>query len=259
MLLPTAVVGIALGAAFARNANAPVGVSMWWFAAALCAGIFLSAFVEDTIAATFRIADEHAGDFVAFSSDALIGAAAGVFLSRVAPIDFLDAFGIASVYLFMQTLLVDKLFFGNIFGDTLVSLLGAGGGTQPEYSQAASLAMRGDVAGARALYEDAIRRAPRDAQAYIAFARMLRDDARDPVAALDVLSTALQATRLDARTREAIMREMVDLYVHHLNEPGRAAVLLGRFIDREHAHGDVDWARALLRNVKVIQWERGRV
>lgn len=257
MLLPTAVVGLALGAAFARNANAPVWSSMWWFAAALSTGVFVSAFVENTILVSLRITDEHAADFVAFSCDALIGAAAGLFLSHVAPVGFLDAFGIASVYLFIQTLIVDKLFFGNLFGETFIRLLGAGGGTQPEYSQAASMAMRGDIAGARALYEDAIRRAPADAHAYIAFARMLRHDARAPAAAVDVLSTALHAARLDGRTREAIMRELVDLYVHHLNEPGRAAVLLGRFIDREHTHTDVDWARGLLRKVKAMQWEQG--
>ncbi|HUP88824.1 MAG TPA: tetratricopeptide repeat protein [Longimicrobiales bacterium] len=200
-----AIAGAALGAA--------VGGSMLWFAIALSISSYVSAMLEAATIQVLRIDGEGVnGDIVAFVWDGVLGVVTGFFLGAVASADVLESAGAASALLFLQTLLVDKLILGNLVGDTFVGFIHGGSiAPVPEFSLAASMAARGDYQGARAVYEQEIARTPRDARAYIQYARMLRLEERKYPEAASVLRRALTHATVDARTKEVIMRELTDL------------------------------------------------
>lgn len=47
-------------------------------------------------------------------------------------------------------------------------------------------------------------------------------------------------------------RELAELYMYRLKNPGRAASLLARHIDEYGTTENVEWARAMLRNAKDL-------
>jgi tetratricopeptide (TPR) repeat protein len=249
-----AIVGAAIGATLAYTSQGDIGSAMLWFAAALCVSSYISALAEAATIAVLPIDPSGInGDIIAFAWDLIAGAVAGVFLSAVASVDLLQTIGAASSILFLQQLVLDKLVLGNLAGETLAAIVhGGGGGTQPEYSLADAQAARGDYSAAHASFEQAIRANPDDVAPYRALARMLRLDAADYAGANLVLTRALSRARIDAATREALVREQAELLMHHLNAPGQAARLLARYIDQTHQHRNVEWARSQLKVAKQL-------
>ena len=253
MMPAVAVVGAALGAAIARDSPVPASTAIIWTAIALCVSSWAAAVLESVLIIAARIDPDSSGAMLAvIVSDVVLGGATGVFLSRVASADVLVAAGAASAILFLETLLIDRVLLGNVLGNAFVRLLQGSGGTRPEYSRAMSLAIRGDMAGARALLEKEIAAKPREVNGYRALAHLLRTHAHDHAGAAQVLERGLEHARPDAKTREAMTREIAELHMHYLDAPGRAAVILARYIDRERSNGDIAWARAMLKNAKSM-------
>lgn len=252
MLPAVAVIGAALGAAVARDTSVPLTSAMLWFAGAMCLSTLVCAALESMIFLKTGVDPETAAaDAIAFFCDAFVGVCSGLAISAAVSVNVLEAIGTASALLFVQTLVVDKLVLGNAVGNALVGIMAGSGGTKPEYSRAASISARGDYAGARALYEQAIAADPKDAEAYRALARMLRIDAHDHGAAARALEAALERARMDAATRESVVRELAELHMHYVKDPGRAALFLARYIERERASRDVAWAQAMLKAAKT--------
>jgi hypothetical protein len=212
MMPAVAIVGAALGATIGRSGELSIGAAMAWFAVALCVSSYVSAILESLLIAAFRLDPEGmSADAVALLCDAALGALTAVFLSAVASVDILSTAGAASAILFLQTLLIEKIVLGNAIGNAFVALLSGGGGSQPEFSRAESLAARGDIRPARASYEDAIRAHPKDVRTYVALARMLRLQARDYAGACHALTRALERADMNAGTRETLSREIAEM------------------------------------------------
>ena len=81
---------------------------------------------------------------------------------------------------------------------------------------------------------------------------MLRNEARDYEGAVDAIERGLQFARMDGRTAEVMLRELVEVCQHKLNAPGRAAKALARYIAERPAGTDVEWARATLATMKSM-------
>lgn len=248
-----AIAGAAMGAAFGMNADAPGTQGPFWFASAMCVGSYVSAILEAATLRIFRFAPNTLnGDVVGFGWDLALGAVAGAFLSSIMPVALIESVGAASAILFLQRLVLEKMIIGNLVGDTLVALLQGGGRAIPDYSRASALAVRNDFDGARTEFEAAIAADPKDPRAYLAFARMERDQAHDPARAAAAFTRVLALKRTDARTRAAVTREIAELYMYRLKNPGRAAALLARHIDEYGSTENVEWARTVLRNAKEM-------
>lgn len=246
-----AIAGAAMGAAVATSTGQPLLDAALWFAAAMCAGSYLSAILE---AATLRVLrfspGTFNGDVVGFGWDLAMGAIAGAFLSTTLPVSLLESAGAASAILFLQRLVLEKILIGNLIGDTFVALLQGGGGTVADYSRAAALAARGDFIRSRAEYEAAIAVEPKNPRAYLALAHMLRGEAHDYAAAAETLARVLHLDRIDPQTRLAATRELVELYMYRLNDPGRATSMLARYIHERGGEENVEWARTMQRHAK---------
>jgi hypothetical protein len=252
-----AVIAGTLGLAVARADGTAFGATALWFVLAFCVTSYASGMLE---AATLAILKAQPGefraDFVGFGWDLCLGALTGLFLSAMTSASLLQAASFASAVLFLERLIIEKLFFGNLVGDSFVGMLQGGGlRSAPGHSLAAAHAARGDIAAASSEYQRAITGDPRDPGAYLAWARMLRE-ARDSAGAADVLMRALANCKLDARTSQAVLREVAELHMYMLNDPGRAATIVARYID-QHAGEDVEWARQILKRAKALALDPG--
>ena len=253
MMPVVAVAGAALGGAVARDSSVPASSAVVWFTLALCVSSWLSAVAEQLVAMVLRVDGESwTSDAIAFVVDGLFGLGVAMLVARLASMDLLEAAGAASAILFLQTIVIDKIVLRNAVGNAFVGLLQGSGGTRPEFSAPMSAAMRGDIERARAQFEHALARNPREVAAYRAYAQMLRMHARDYAGAAAVLARALETARCDDVSREAIVRELAELQMHFLNAPGRAAVILARYIDQHNESHNVGWARYMLRVAKSL-------
>ena len=251
MMPVVAIVGAALGAAVARDSAVPLSSAMFWSAVALCLSSWASAVLEgSTVGALGTDPDGSIAGFTAFAYDAIFGVLTGVFLGKVASADVLEAAGAASAFLFVQTLVIDRLILRNSVGNAFVTILQGRGRSRPDYSLAESLAVRGDIAGAQRLLEAAITADPHDPTTYRMLARILRVEGREYEGAVAVLQRALKDARLDGVTHEAVMREVAELHLHFLDAPGRAATLLAKYISEKQSTHDVKWARDMLKAAK---------
>ena len=215
-----AVFGAALGLAVARESSVPATSAMTWFALALCFSSWATAVAEALIAQLLGIDPEGgAADALAFVLDGVFGIAVGLLVAKTASMHAFEAAGLASAVLFIQTLLFDKVVLKNAIGNTFVGLLHrTGGGTQRDYSYATTLAMRGDIAGARTWFEHEIARDPRNARAYLDFAHMLRMHARDYQGAAEVLERLLRSARPNPAMQDAVRRELNELRTYQLKK-----------------------------------------
>lgn len=248
-----AIAGAALGASTAHSSDQPMLGPMLWFAAAMSLASYLSAILEAATLAALRLEPEGmSSDMVSFAWDLVLGSIAGILLAQLTTASVLQAAGGASAILFIQKLVLEKLLIGNAIGDVFTGLLQGRGSTSPGYSLAAAQSARGDFAAARATIESEITRAPRDPRPYLTLARMLRNDARDYAGAAETLERALDAARPDERMAAVMLRELVDICLHKLDAPGRAAKALARYIAERPEGTDVAWARATLATTKSM-------
>ncbi len=154
--------------------------------------------------------------------------------------------------------------FGAMYGVVRLIVGGAGraagvlhnpsGRTTPhenEHSMAQSLLVRGLYDEAIDAYENAVAEDPTDAVPYVRLARLHRDQMSDPETALNWFKRALAQANVPARQAGLLRREVVELIVHGIGEPRRAAPLLARWAEEFSGSEEGEWAAARLTEIKA--------
>lgn len=157
------------------------------------------------------------------------------------------AFGFAMVF-FVARLIVEKA--GDLAG-TLYHPSGRSTPSRPEYSYAASLAVRGRVEDAIAAYEEACAENPEDPEPRLRIARLLRDELHRYEEAVLWLRRARDVARTDPGQEVLATREIVEIYVSKLGTPVRAAPDLARLAERFPGTPAGEWARRELEAVRA--------
>ena len=132
-----------------------------------------------------------------------------------------------------------------------------GGSAAPhkrEYSAAESLAAQGRYEDAITAFELAVAEDPADPGPYLRVARIYRDH----LGRFDDAARWFRRASREARGCPVLaQRELVELYVHRMREPGKAAPLLARLADELAGTPEGEWAAGELRAVKeFIRRER---
>jgi tetratricopeptide (TPR) repeat protein len=131
------------------------------------------------------------------------------------------------------------------------SIYFSGGSRLPprrDYSLGDSLVVRARYDEAAAEYEAATSRHPDDPEPCLRLARLLRDQLQGPAAAVPWFRQAL--ARAQGAHRLGIQRELIELYVHRLSEPGKALPELARIADEHGGTPSGEWA---LREMQAIR------
>lgn len=165
------------------------------------------------------------------------------------------AIGVGAVY----SLGAEYLLLGS-GADHAANLLGLGQGWSgprgSDHSYPESLAKRGDLAGAAAIYKEAIWTNRRDPLPYLRLASIrTRMGAHEE--AIDILRTALQVARLSAQEQARVVRQIHEIYSTQLGDAARAAPDLARYLEREPEGEHGDWARRELADIKERIRENG--
>ncbi|MBI4546013.1 MAG: tetratricopeptide repeat protein [Gemmatimonadetes bacterium] len=120
-----------------------------------------------------------------------------------------------------------------------------------EYSYAESLARRGLYDAAMAAYRRDSEENPEDPEPYLRIARLLRDKLGNYEEALTWFRRGRNETQIDPGREMLVGREIVEIYLTRLNQPGRAAPELARLAEKFRGTSTGEWARKELRKVKV--------
>jgi tetratricopeptide (TPR) repeat protein len=130
-------------------------------------------------------------------------------------------------------------------GRAVLLALGSSGHASPrrkEYSFAQSLVARGLFEKAIAAYEEEVARDPRDPEAYLRIARILKDD----LGRLEEAAAWFRRARRDADMAPGqdlrLSRELVGLYRDRMGRPEKALPELARMADRFGSTPDGEWA-----------------
>ena len=124
------------------------------------------------------------------------------------------------------------------------------------YSRAEALAVRGEYQAAMNEYEAAIAADPCDPEPYLRVARILRDGLKRPADAAFWFRRARREAHLSQGQEIRTLREAAEIYLHHLQEPRKAAPELARLAEAFPETPDGRWASEELARVKE---EMGRV
>ncbi|MCG6956471.1 MAG: tetratricopeptide repeat protein [Gemmatimonadetes bacterium] len=131
---------------------------------------------------------------------------------------------------------------------TIYNPTGSATPRRKEYSGAESLAAQGRLEDAITAFELAVAEDPGDPWPYLRVARIYRDQlGRFEDAARWFRRALREATACPVLAR----RELVELYVHRMKEPGKAAPLLARMADELVGTPEGEWAAEELREVKA--------
>lgn len=118
-----------------------------------------------------------------------------------------------------------------------------------EYSRAESLVARGSYEEAVTAFELAVAEDPTDPWPYLRVARIYRDH----LGRFEDSARWFRRAFRESRAAPVVARrELVELYVHRMKEPGRAAPELARMAEELAGTPDGDWAVAELRHVKEL-------
>jgi len=129
------------------------------------------------------------------------------------------------------------------------------GATTPHrqgHSQAESLVARGMFDQAIEAFEVAIARDSRDARPYLELARLHRDRIGRYDAAAFWFKRALREATLTPGEDALTRRELVELYVSRMDEPGKAAPVLARMADELSGTPAAAWAEAELARIRTL-------
>jgi tetratricopeptide (TPR) repeat protein len=138
---------------------------------------------------------------------------------------------------------------GTRVAGTIYNPTGAATPRKKEYSRAESLAAQGRYEDAITAFELAVAEDPGHPWPYLRVARIYRDQlGRFEDAARWFRRALREATNCPVLAQ----RELVDLYVHRMKEPGKAAPMLARMADELAGTPEGEWAAAELREVKVL-------
>jgi tetratricopeptide (TPR) repeat protein len=149
------------------------------------------------------------------------------------------------------TVVLARLFVGS--GTTTAkTIYNPSGTTTPhrkEYSHAESLAVRGQYEDAITAFELAVSEDPTDPWPYLRVARIYRDHLGRCEDAARWFRRALR----EAQAPPVVARkELIELYVHKMNQPAKAAPELARMADELAGTAEGEWAVAELKHVKGL-------
>ena len=119
-----------------------------------------------------------------------------------------------------------------------------------DYSYAESLAVRGELEEAVAVYEAAILEAPEDPEPYLRIARLQRDGRKDLDEAVAWFKRALREATVSGGQEVRARRELAEIYLYQRHEPRRAAPELARLAERFPELPDGAWAAGELQKIK---------
>ena len=152
---------------------------------------------------------------------------------------------------------------GGVYGLAMLLVGGAGrvastlhapsGATTPrgrEHSRAESLLVRGHYAEAVEAFQEAVAGDPTDPTPYLRIARIHRDHLGELETAAAWFRRALRDARVPRGTAVLARRELVELYVHRMKEPRRAAPELARMVEEWEGTEEGEWAARELAAVK---------
>lgn len=150
-----------------------------------------------------------------------------------------------------------------VFGsaaDHIANLLGMGrgwsGARGSDFSYAEALEIRGDLEGAEEIYEEAIRMNRRDPQPYLRLAS-IRNRTGLHEEAIEILRRALGVARFSTHGEGLAVREIHEISSTRLGNPANAAPDLARYLEKEPAGQNGEWARRELAHIKERIREEG--
>jgi hypothetical protein len=149
---------------------------------------------------------------------------------------------------------VGALFLTGRAGAAASRLHAPSGRTTPpkkEYSFAESLVARGEYGEAVTAFELAVAQDAADPTPYLRVARIYRDDLDRPLDAARWFRRALAESAIPPGLSILARRELVELYVHRMGEPARAAPELARMAEEMAGTPDGAWAARELEAVKA--------
>jgi hypothetical protein len=149
---------------------------------------------------------------------------------------------------------VGTLFLTGRAGAAASKLHAPSGRTTPpkkEYSYAESLVARGEHEEAVTAFELAVAQDAADPTPYLRVARIYRDHLDRPVDAARWFRRALGESAMPSGLAILARRELVELYVHRMGEPARAAPELARMAEELAGTPDGAWAARELEDVKA--------
>lgn len=118
-----------------------------------------------------------------------------------------------------------------------------------EHSRAESLAARGQYEEAVTAFELAVAEDPSDPRPYLRVARIYRDHLGRPE---DAARWFRRASRETGTPSLIARKELVELYMHRMNTPGKAMPELARMAEELAGTPEGEWAAAKLRHVKEL-------
>lgn len=119
-----------------------------------------------------------------------------------------------------------------------------------EYSYAESLVARGEYGEAVTAFELAVAEDAADPMPYLRVARIYRDQLDRPLDAARWFRRALGESAMPPGLAILARRELIELYVHRMGEPARAAPELARMAEEMAGTPDGAWAARELEEVK---------
>jgi hypothetical protein len=204
--------------------------------------------------------DSMVSDAIGLGFDAALGAAIGHFVAPALGVSALESVGVSSGILCFQTLIVEKVLVGNLFGEALLSLLfPSGSRDRPNCARAEALASLGNYDAAQQEFQRQIAKFPTDPFPRIRFAHMLRTGPRRYELAAEVLQQVLQMRRLDFANETAATRDLAELYVHGLRQPKRGVLILLKYSERHPNQTGAAWARRRLNDLAQALHKGGPV
>jgi hypothetical protein len=174
------------------------------------------------------------------------------FVLRLAGVAPWLAFTIAVVAAIVAAFLIHH--FSEATGRGFLSFLQPSGSSTPyekQYSLQQSMAIRGDVAGAIASYEEIIVQDPANVEARVRVAELYAGKGANPKRAAEVLVEARKVPGITPARDLYISNRLVDLFRGPLNEQGRALVELRRLVQLHPTSRDAQFARDAIAKMKV--------
>ncbi len=225
---PGIVAGVLVGAVAATRWHArPL--------AAVVAGLlaaFLATRVRDGLEARARaaLADDPRDALLILGFDLALGAVAGLVAAPLLDASVLSAIGSGAALAGLWSFVIGGVLRGSSFVDRAVDFLLAGNQSEefarePIVADAEALERAGHVEGALRKYHEVIERRPREPEAYLRAAALLRRENR-PAEAADLLRAARRRARLASGHQVIIGRELADLAAGPLADPTAAAAEL---------------------------------
>ncbi|MFQ5536609.1 MAG: tetratricopeptide repeat protein [Gemmatimonadota bacterium] len=120
----------------------------------------------------------------------------------------------------------------------------------PEYSRADALLVRGAYEDAVHLLELAVQEAPQDPRPYLKIARTYRDHLDGLDDAARWFRRVLREVKMASASTLQVRRELIELYVHRMKKPSRAAPELARIADEAEDAEVARWAEEELARIR---------